>query len=131
MAESLKTQYPSPRPANAVYLPREVGGEAFIEGGEAGSKRAARGAAGAFNHLLRPRKADAPDFLVGERAGDDAFEVVGGVGAQDLLVRYRAWRRELSRAAGPIARDPLAQHRVLDHREPVAPPGRGSTKWSL
>ena len=98
----------------------EVGGEAFLEGGEAGSERAARGAAGAFYHLLRPRKTDAPDLLVGERSRDDPLQVVGGVGTQDLLVRYRAWRRELSPAADPVSRHPLAQHRVLDHREPVA-----------
>ena len=91
--------------------------------------RAARGAAGAFNHLLRPRKADAPDLLVGERAGDDAFEVVGAW-ARRISSSVTARGVESSPAADPIARDPLAQHRVLDHREPVAS-GRGSTKWSL
>jgi hypothetical protein len=99
---------------------REVGGEAFVEGGEAGSQRAARGAAGAFYHLLRPWETDAADLLVGELAGGDAFQVVVVVGAQDLLVRYRARRPKVSRPADPIPRDPLAQHRVLGHREPVA-----------
>src|SRR5918992_1387036 len=82
----------------------EVSGEALVEGGEARPERAARGAAGAFYHPLRPRETDAPHLLFRELSGGDALQVVGGVGAQDLLVRYRAWRQELSRAADPIAR---------------------------
>ena len=54
-------------------------------------------------------------------AGDDALQVVGGVGAQDLLVRDRARRHgALPGRRCPSSRDPLAQHRVLDHREAVA-----------
>src|SRR5215210_2932683 len=80
-----------------VRPPCEVRGKTFLDGGETGSQRAARGAAGALHHPLRPREPDAPHLLVRERSGSDALQVAGGVGAQDLLVCYCARNPELSR----------------------------------
>ena len=49
---------------SVVRPAREVRGESFLQGGEAGAEGTAGGAAGALHHPLRPREADAPDLLV-------------------------------------------------------------------
>jgi hypothetical protein len=98
----------------------EVRGEAFFEGGAAGTDGAARGAAGALDLPLGPGEADPADLLPRERAGYDLFEVIGVVGALYLLVRDGVGETKLTGGANPRALDRLAEHRVLFHREAVS-----------
>ena len=98
----------------------QVRRETVLERGSAGVQSSPRGSLRALDHPLGPGEPYAPYLLLRECSLHDAPEVGSFVDAQDLLVRYRAWYAHLPWRADTSRRDPLAQQRVLDHRETVS-----------
>jgi hypothetical protein len=97
----------------------QVRRESLLQRCEAGPQSPTRGPPRALDHPLGPREADAPHLFLRERTVHDAPQIAFFVAAQDLRIRDRARHTHLPRSADASSGDPLAQHRVLDHREAV------------
>ena len=97
----------------------QVRRESLLQRCEAGPQSPARSPPRALDHPLGPREAYAPHLFLRERTVHDASQIAFFVGAQDLRVRDRTRHTHLPRSADARFGDPLAQHRVLDHREAV------------
>ena len=100
--------------------PGEVDGRALDQRrpgrGDGGAGRAPR----PLDHRRRPREADAADHLRGQRAGGDSGDVVGSVDQGQCLPGRSRRLDEVAGRDDALGDHPLAQSRVLGHREPVA-----------
>ncbi len=73
----------------------------------------------ALDHHRRPRKADAPLRLSGQRAAGHRIDVVGVVHQTQVRPFDRIGHLQVVRGQDVLVHEPLAEQLILRHRKPV------------